>query len=119
MVDNGDGTITLRTAITGVPEKITQANGKPMIMDVGRLVFVSVIDYNGTPANADDDVMISQSSSRSPGRTPSCKVTSRCSARSWFPRSPRRQCRTSCPRGTCYHPCPACSADAPQPPGSW
>jgi orotate phosphoribosyltransferase-like protein len=61
VVDNGDGTITLRTAITGVPEKITQANGKPLTMDVGRVVFVSVIDYNGTPTNADDDVLISQS----------------------------------------------------------
>ena len=61
VVDNGDGTITLRTAITGVPQKITLANGQPLIMDVGRVVFVSVIDYNGTPTNADDDVLISQS----------------------------------------------------------
>lgn len=61
VVDNGDGTITLRTAITGVPEKITLSNGKPITMDVGRLVIVSVIDYNGTPTNADDDVTISQS----------------------------------------------------------
>jgi hypothetical protein len=61
VVDNGDGTITLRTAITGVPEKITVANGKAITMDVGRVVFVSVIDYNGTPTNTDDDVLISQS----------------------------------------------------------
>jgi hypothetical protein len=61
VVDNGDGTITLRTAITGVPEKITLSNGKPITMDVGRVVFVSVIDYNGTPTNTDDDVLISQS----------------------------------------------------------
>ena len=59
VVDNGDGTITVRTAITGVPEKITQANGKPMIMDVGRLVIVSVINYNGTPTDTSDDVTIS------------------------------------------------------------
>ena len=61
VVDNGDGTITLRTAITGVPEKIRVANGKPITMDVGRLVIVSVIDYNGTPTNTDDDVLIFQS----------------------------------------------------------
>jgi len=29
-------------------------------MDVGRVVFVSVIDYNGTPTDTDDDVLISQ-----------------------------------------------------------
>lgn len=61
VVDNGDGTITLRTAITGVPEKITLSNGQPVTMDVGRVVFVSVIDYNGTPADTSDDVLISQS----------------------------------------------------------
>jgi hypothetical protein len=61
VVDNGDGTITLRTAVTGVPEKITLSNGKPITMDVGRVVFVSVIDYNGTPTYTDDDVLISQS----------------------------------------------------------
>ena len=61
VVDNGDGTITLRTAITGVAEKIRVAKGKPITMDVGRVVVVSVIDYDGTPANTDDDVLISQS----------------------------------------------------------
>ena len=61
VVNNGDGTITLRTAVTGVPEKITQSNGKPLTMDVGRVVFVSVIDYNGTPTDTSDDVLISQS----------------------------------------------------------
>jgi len=61
VVDNGNGTITLRTAVTGVPEKITLSNGQPVTMDVGRLVFVSVIDYNGTPTDTSDDVLISQS----------------------------------------------------------
>jgi hypothetical protein len=61
VVDNGDGTITLRTAITGVPEKLTPANGQPILMDVGRVVFVSVIDYNGTPTDTSDDVTISES----------------------------------------------------------
>jgi hypothetical protein len=61
VVDNGDGTITLRTAVTGVPEKIRLPGGPPLTMDVGRVVFVSVIDYNGTPTDTSDDVTISQS----------------------------------------------------------
>jgi hypothetical protein len=61
VVDNGDGTITLRTAVTGVPEKITLSNGHAVTMDVGRVVFVSVIDYNGTPTDDTDDVTISSS----------------------------------------------------------
>ena len=61
VVDNGDGTITVRTAITGVPEKITLPDGQIVTMDVGRVVFVSVIDYNGTPTDTSDDVTISTS----------------------------------------------------------
>jgi|GEM_PF-1458224 len=60
VVDNGDGTITLRTAVTGVPEKIRLAGGRAVTMDVGRVVVVSVLDYNGTPTDTDDDVLISQ-----------------------------------------------------------
>jgi hypothetical protein len=60
VVDNGDGTITLRTAVTGVPEKIRLADGTMVTMDVGRVVFVTVLDYNGTPTNVDDDIFISQ-----------------------------------------------------------
>jgi hypothetical protein len=60
VVDNGDGTITLRTAITGVPEKLTLSDGQTVTMDVGRVVFVSVINYNGTPTDTSDDVTISQ-----------------------------------------------------------
>ena len=60
VVDNGDGTITLRTAVTGVPEKFRLYGGRAVTMDVGRVVFVSVLDYNGTPIDTDDDVLISQ-----------------------------------------------------------
>ena len=59
VVDNGDGTITVRTAVTGVPEKLILSNGKKVTMDVGRVVFVSVINYNGTPTDTSDDVTIS------------------------------------------------------------
>jgi hypothetical protein len=60
VVNNGDGTITLRTAVTGVPEKIRLPGGRAVTMDAGRVVFVSVIDYNGTPTDTSDDVLISQ-----------------------------------------------------------
>jgi hypothetical protein len=59
--DNGDGTITLRTAITGIPEQVRLSDGTVAIKDVGRVVFVNVIDYSGTPTNTDDDVFISGS----------------------------------------------------------
>jgi hypothetical protein len=60
VVDNGDGTITLRTAVTGMPEKIRLPDGTVAIKDVGRVVFVTVLDYNGTPTDVEDDVFISQ-----------------------------------------------------------
>jgi hypothetical protein len=59
VVDNGDGTITLRTAVTGVPEKIRLSDGTIVTMDAGRVVFVSVLDYNGTPTNVEDDEFVS------------------------------------------------------------
>jgi hypothetical protein len=30
------------------------------LKDVGRIVFSTVLDYNGTPTDADDDVFVSQ-----------------------------------------------------------
>jgi hypothetical protein len=59
VVDNGDGTITLRTAVTGVPEKLRLSDGTILNMDVGRIVFVNVLDYNGTPTNVEDDEFVS------------------------------------------------------------
>jgi hypothetical protein len=60
VVDNGDGTITLRTAVTGMPEKLRLPDGTVAVKDVGRVVFVTVLDYNGTPTNVEDDIFISQ-----------------------------------------------------------
>jgi hypothetical protein len=60
VVDNGDGTITVRTAVTGVPLEVTLADGTVAIKDVGRIVFVTVIDYNGTPTDVEDDVFLSE-----------------------------------------------------------
>jgi hypothetical protein len=61
VVDNGDGTITLRTAVTGIPEEVRLSDGTVAIKDVGRVVFVNVIDYGGTPTDTSDDVFISSS----------------------------------------------------------
>ena len=52
--------ITLRTAVTGVPEEVTLSDGTVAIKDVGRIVSVSVIDYNGAPTDVEDDVFLFQ-----------------------------------------------------------
>jgi hypothetical protein len=59
-IDNGDGTITVTTQTTGVPEILTTPDGAIVNMDVGRIVTATVIDYNGTPTNVDDDINLSQ-----------------------------------------------------------
>src|SRR5918994_1073439 len=51
VVDNGDGTITVRTAVTGVPNEVRLADGTVAFKDVGRVVFVTVLDYNDTPTD--------------------------------------------------------------------
>jgi hypothetical protein len=61
VVDNGDGIITVRTAFTGIPEEIRLSDGTVAIRDVGRVVFATVLDYNGTPTDTEDDEFISQS----------------------------------------------------------
>ena len=68
--DNGDGTVTVRTAVTGIPEQIILPDGTVAIKDVGRVVFSTVLDYNGTPADAYDDVFISSSTESISGPHP-------------------------------------------------
>jgi len=60
VTDNGDGTITVVQQATGIPEEITLDDGTVAIKDVGRIVFSTVIDYNGTPTDTEDDEFISQ-----------------------------------------------------------
>jgi hypothetical protein len=60
VTDNGDGTITVRTAVTGLPEQVKLSDGSVAIRDAGRVIFATVLDYNGTPTNADDDIFISE-----------------------------------------------------------
>lgn len=70
VVDNGDGTITVTTQITGLALEIVVANGTVVARDVGLLQQISVIDYNGTPSNPDDDTLISQTSIDKAGAHP-------------------------------------------------
>ncbi len=60
VTDNGDGTITVLSQTTGIPEEIQYDDGTVAIKDVGRITFATVLDYNGTPAEAEDDIFISQ-----------------------------------------------------------
>jgi hypothetical protein len=60
VVDNGDGTITVRTAVTGIPEEIRLSDGTVASRDVGRVVFATVLDYGGTPTDTSDDEFISE-----------------------------------------------------------
>jgi hypothetical protein len=60
-VDNGDGTITLRRAVTGVSEAVRLSDGTLAFRDVGRLVHVTVIDYHGTLTDTSDDEVLSDS----------------------------------------------------------
>jgi hypothetical protein len=59
VTDNGDGTITVRTAITGLAEQWRLSDGTIAIMDVGRIVLVTVLNYNGTPTDTSDDQVVS------------------------------------------------------------
>lgn len=60
VTDNGDGTITVVSQTTGIPIEITLDDGTVGLKDVGRIVFSTVIDYNGTPTDTEDDEFISQ-----------------------------------------------------------
>ncbi len=61
VTDNGDGTITVRTAVTGLPVQVRLPDGTLAYQDTGRVVFATVIDYNGTPTDASDDEFVSDS----------------------------------------------------------
>lgn len=60
VTDNGDGTITVVSQTTGIPVEIRQDDGTVGLKDVGRIVFSTVLDYNGTPTDTEDDEFISQ-----------------------------------------------------------
>ena len=49
VTDNGDGTITVRTAVTGIPEQVTLPDGTVAYKDVGRVVFATVLVLQRNP----------------------------------------------------------------------
>ena len=57
---NLDGTVTIITATTGLPEKLLLPDGTVLNTDVGRIVFEVIIDINDTPLVFEDDEFISQ-----------------------------------------------------------
>ena len=70
VTDNGDGTVTLRTAVSGVQEEITLSDGTVAIKDVGRIVYVDVINYHGTLTDTSDDEVLSESIESISGQNP-------------------------------------------------
>jgi hypothetical protein len=59
VVDNGDGTITVYTALDGQPNVLRAPTGQALVRARGRLVVATLLDYNGTPSDPDDDIFIS------------------------------------------------------------
>lgn len=60
VVDNGDGTITVKTSYDGLAGQITGPDGRTVSKDTGRLYELTVIDYNGTPSDPEDDEVLSR-----------------------------------------------------------
>jgi hypothetical protein len=60
VVNNKNGTITVRTAFTGKIGIITDGTGQTRDVTIGRVVNATVLDFNGTPGDADDDTFLSQ-----------------------------------------------------------
>jgi hypothetical protein len=58
VTDNGDGTITVISATTGVPERLITPDGTTLLKDRGRVVFEATIDYNDTPLDTSDDFFV-------------------------------------------------------------
>jgi hypothetical protein len=58
VTDNGDGTITVISATTGVPERLITPDGTTLLKDRGRVVFEAIIDYNDTPLDTSDDFFV-------------------------------------------------------------
>ncbi|MGH3508535.1 MAG: hypothetical protein ACRDO2_15155 [Nocardioidaceae bacterium] len=59
IVDNGDGTITITVKDTARVH-VYGPDGKRLFIDVGQIRFELLIDYNGTPDNPDDDIILEE-----------------------------------------------------------
>ena len=59
VTDNGDGTLTIVSLLTG-PSTAYGPDGRPIARDPGQVRFLIVVDENGTPGNLDDDFEVSR-----------------------------------------------------------
>ncbi len=57
VTDNGDGTLTIKVAVTGV-QKVYGPDGGRMFIDAGTFRFEILIDHGGTPSDPTDDEFI-------------------------------------------------------------
>lgn len=67
IVDNGDGTITLTHVNSGLIGVLRDASGEIVQQERGRIAVELVIDLNGTPADPDDDTVLSETTLPSHG----------------------------------------------------
>jgi hypothetical protein len=57
-VENPDGTVTFTDTVVGMPENIFVSPHESLVRDVGRVTFVTTVDF-GDPEDPEDDVVIS------------------------------------------------------------
>lgn len=57
-VENPDGTVTFTDTFAGLPENIFVSPHESLVMDVGRITFVTTVDF-GDPEDPEDDVVVS------------------------------------------------------------
>ena len=67
IVDNDDGTITISFQFTG-RTFVYGPDGARLFVDTGQVRSEFLIDYNGTPANTDDDIFLGETVLRDTGR---------------------------------------------------
>lgn len=79
-VPSGGNLITVTTTVNGVPELVkSSSGGAPLTMDVGKIVFVGVIDDGGTPLDTSDDTLVSASIGADNGPHPDAESGVLCS----------------------------------------
>jgi hypothetical protein len=57
-VENPDGTVTFTSTVAGRPENIFVPPHESLVKDVGRVTFVTTVDF-GDPGDPEDDVVVS------------------------------------------------------------
>jgi hypothetical protein len=67
--ENPDGTVTFVDTFTGLPERITDAEGNVLTADVGNIVFTTTVDF-GDPEDPTDDQIVFEEISFEAGRHP-------------------------------------------------